>query len=196
MKYQKLSEYAKQNGIKYGTAYLHYQKNLIPNIKKLDTGTILVGIEDESNTDSKNKVAIYSRVSSNEMKDNLKRQEERLQNYAINNGYQIIHSITEIASGMNDSRPKLQKLLEQDNFNILLIEYKDRLTRFGFNYIKTLLEKDNKQIIIVNPAKNDDENLMEDLITIIYSFSARMYGKRRAKSKSKKVIEEIKNAAC
>lgn len=194
MRYQKLSEYAKQNGIKYPTAYLHYQKGLIPNIKVLETGTILVGIEEE-HKNNKNRVAVYARVSSNEMKDNLNRQEERLHNYAINNGYQIIHSVKEIASGMNDNRPKLQSLLEQNNFDIILVEHKDRLTRFGFNYIKTLLNKDNKEIIIVNPAKNDDENLMEDLISIIYSFSARMYGQRRAKSKSKKVVEELKNAA-
>ena len=95
---------------------------------------------------------------------------------------------------MNDSRSKLQKLLEQNDFDIILVEHKDRLTRFGFNYIKTLLNKDDKHIIVVNPAKNDNENLMEDLISIIYSFSARMYGKRRAKTKSDKVIQELKNA--
>lgn len=191
MKYQKLSEYAKNNGIKYGTAYLHYQKGLIKNIKILESGTILVGIDDDS-TNNENRIAIYSRVSSNAMKENLYRQAERLENYAINNGYQIIHSIKEIASGMNDTRPKLQELLKKNDFDFLLVEHKDRLTRFGFNYIETLLNKDNKKIIVVNHKKNDNENLMEDLISIIYSFSARMYGQRKAKVKSKNIIEEIK----
>ena len=191
MKYQKLSEYAKNNGIKYGTAYLHYQKGLIKNIKILESGTILVGIDDDL-TNNENRIAIYSRVSSNTMKENLHRQSERLENYAINNGYQIIHSIKEIASGMNDTRPKLQELLKKNDFDFLLVEHKDRLTRFGFNYIETLLNKDNKKIIVVNHKKNDNENLMEDLISIIYSFSARMYGRRKAKVKSKNIIEEIK----
>lgn len=72
------------------------------------------------------------------------------------------------------------------------MEYKDRLTRFGFKYIETLLDKENKKIEVVNTAKNDNENLMEDLISIIYSFSARMYGHRKSRRKTEKLIAELK----
>lgn len=195
MKYKKLSEYAKDNGISYLTAYRHFQQGLIDNIKQLKTGTILVGYEDDSIIiNNKNiNVVIYSRVSSNEMKDNLIRQQERLEHYAIAKGYNIIDSIKEISSGMNDKRAKLNKILSRNDYDILLVEHKDRLTRFGFNYIETLLNKDNKKIEVVNLTKNDDENLMEDLISIIYSFSARMYGQRKSKRKTEKLIEELKN---
>jgi predicted site-specific integrase-resolvase len=126
------------------------------------------------------------------MKENLNRQQQRLEEYAISKGYTIIQSIKEISSGMNDNRTKLKKVLLEKNFDILLVEHKDRLTRFGFNYIETLLNKENKKIEVVNISTNDNENLMEDLISIIYSFSARLYGKRKSRKKVNKIITELK----
>lgn len=192
MKYKKLSQYAKDMGVAYVTAYRHFNKGLIPNAKKLDTGTILVGYESAPKGHPSNRAVVYSRVSSNEMKNNLKRQQKRLEDYAISRGYSIVKSIREISSGMNDSRPKLRKILESKDFDILIVEHKDRLTRFGFNYIETLLNKENKKIEVVNISKNDNENLMEDLISIIYSFSARMYGQKKSRKKTEKLIEELK----
>jgi len=201
MIYIKLSQYAKNNGITYGTALRHYKQNKIPNIKVLETGTILVGVPlVESKNKVNNNVAIYTRVSSNKMKDNLERQLIRLNEYAISNGYNVVKAVKEISSGMNDKRKKLIELLLDDSYSLIIVEHKDRLTRFGFNYIETLLSKQNKRIIVANTAQNDNENLMEDLISIIYSFSARMYGKRNLKNKTQKVIAALKkeeeNATC
>jgi predicted site-specific integrase-resolvase len=201
MIYIKLSQYAKNNGITYGTALRHYKQNKIPNIKVLETGTILVGVPlVESKNKVNNNVAIYTRVSSNKMKDNLERQLIRLNEYAISNGYNVVKAVKEISSGMNDKRKKLIELLLDDSYSLIIVEHKDRLTRFGFNYIETLLLKQDKRIIVANTAQNDNENLMEDLISIIYSFSARMYGKRNLKNKTQKVIAALKkeeeNATC
>ena len=190
MKYKKLSEYAKDNGICYHTAYSYFRKGLIPNTKQLETGTILVGYGGELNKID-NRAVIYARVSSTDAKSSLKEQQKRLESYAISKGYTIIKLISEISSGMNDNRPKLSKLLLSDDYDVIVVEHKDRLTRFGFNYIRNLLEKDNKKIDVVNLAKNDNENLMEDLISIIYSFSARMYSKRRYMKKAKNIIKEL-----
>jgi len=201
MIYIKLSQYAKNNGITYGTALRHYKQNKIPNIKVLETGTILVGVPlVESKNKVNNNVAIYTRVSSNKMKDNLERQLIRLNEYAVSNGYNVVKAVKEISSGMNDKRKKLTELLLDDSYSSIIVEHKDRLTRFGFNYIETLLLKQDKRIIVANTAQNDNENLMEDLISIIYSFSARMYGKRNLKNKTQKVIAALKkeeeNATC
>lgn len=178
-KYIKLSDYAKNKSITYRTAWNRFKKGLIKNSFKDESGHVLIPL----NTEYDINLVIYSRVSSNEMKDNLNRQEERLKEYAIRNNYNIVKSIKEIGSGMNDNRPKLIDLLKDNSWNVLLVENKDRLTRFGFNYIKTLLETQNKKIIIVNENEHDNHSLMEDLISIIYSFSARMYGLRRKKNK-------------
>jgi len=188
-RYIKLSEYASKKSITYTTAWTHFKKGLIKNAFKDESGHVLIPL---TNLINYNDIVIYSRVSSNEMKENLIRQEERLLAYANKNDYNILKSVKEIGSGMNDNRPKLINLLNDNTWNVLLIENKDRLTRFGFNYIKTLLLLQNKKIIIVNENENDNHSLMEDLISIIYSFSARMYGLRRKKNK-KDIINFIES---
>ena len=187
MKRIKLSEYAKLHSVTYRTAWNWYKAGKIKNAFKDEYGNVLVEIEEE--TPFENKVAIYARVSSNENKSNLEAQAERLKQYAIAKGYQIVHIVKEVGSGVNDNRKKLLKLLQQDDYGVLLVEHKDRLTRFGFNYIKTLLEKDKKRIEVVNEAEDDKSDLMQDLVSILYSFSARLYGLRRSKRKTEKIIK-------
>jgi predicted site-specific integrase-resolvase len=192
----KLSQWAKKLGISYRTAWRMYQNGQIPNAVKLPTGSIIV-LEDECENKSivgeNNTVAIYCRVSDNASKDNLERQAEKLKEYAIARGYQIKHIVKEIGSGVNDSRPKLMKLLNQNDYKILLVEHKDRLTRFGFNYIKSWFENTGRKIEVVNEADDDKTDLMQDLVSIIYSFSARLYGLRRAKKKAEEIVKVIQN---
>jgi len=179
-RYIKLSEYASNKSITYRTAWSHFKDGKIDGAYKDNSGNILVPV---TNKVDYSKCVCYSRVSPHSMKDNLIRQQNRLEEFASSNGYEIIKSVKEVASGMNDERPKLIKLLLNDNWNTLIVEHKDRLTRFGFNYIKMLLESKGKKIVVVNQTNEDKSDLMEDLISIIYSFSARMYGLRRKKNK-------------
>ena len=191
IKYIKLSEYARKNSFTYKTAYCHWKDGII-NGKQLKTGTIL--INDESTFDDKDiKVAIYSRVSSSENKDNLEKQNERLRSYANAKGYKIYKEVKEIGSGLSDNRKKLYDLLNDNEIDIIIIEHKDRFSRFGLNYIKLLLEKQNRKLEIINEANNDREDLMQDFVSIITSFCARLYGQRRNKRKTEKLIEELKN---
>ena len=108
-------------------------------------------------------------------------------------GYRIVKSIKEVGSSLDDSRTKLVKLLaDPTEYDILLVEHKDRLTRFGFNYIDTLLKSMNKRVEVAN-ASDENSNLIEDMVSIVYSFSARLYGSRRAKhikDETQKVISE------
>ncbi|MGK3946547.1 recombinase family protein, partial [Streptomyces caeruleatus] len=80
-------------------------------------------------------------VSNNNRKESLLEQQKFLETYASSKDYNIVGSLKELASGMNDDRKILSSILNRDDWNILIVENKDRLTRFGFNYIKTLLEK-------------------------------------------------------
>lgn len=84
---------------------------------------------------------------------------------------------------MNDNRYYLNKIINDDNWNTLIVENKDRLTRFGFDYLESLFNKLNKKIVVINNIDNDKEDLMGDLISTIYSFSARIYGLRRGRKK-------------
>lgn len=185
----KLSEYAKINALSYRAVWNRYKAGKIPNASMNELGHIVVEI-DQDKVDA-HKVAIYARVSSSENKDNLAVQVERLTQYAIAKGYQIVSTYAEVGSGVNDKRPKLEKLLTENNYSKIIAEHKDRLTRFGFNYIETLLKNRGKEIEVVNLSTNDESNLMEDLISIIYSFSARMYGLHQGTRKTEKIIEVL-----
>ena len=185
----KLSEYAKMNALSYRAVWNRFKAGKMPNASINELGHILVEIDND--TIDSNKVAIYARVSSSENKDNLAAQVERLTQYAIAKGYQIVSTYAEVGSGVNDKRPKLEKLLTENNYSKIIVEHKDRLTRIGFNYIETLLKNRGKEIEVVNLSTNDESNLMEDLISIIYSFSARMYGLRRSTKKTEKIIEVL-----
>jgi len=186
--YIKLSEYARKKSITYKTAWNHFKKGMIDGAFLDNTNHVLIPINNNLN----NNCIIYARVSSNDRKQSLIDQQKRLEEFANLKGYNIVGSYKEIASGMNDKRIILNKILNNDDWNILIIENKDRLTRFGFNYIKTLLNKQNKEIIILNTIDNDKQDLMKDLISIFYSFSARMYGLRRKKNKQD-IIKFIEN---
>lgn len=89
-------------------------------------------------------------------------------------------SVAEVGSGVNDKRRKLTALLKRDDWGTLIVEHKDRLTRFGFEWFRLFAEQTGRRILVVNEAADDRTDLIQDLVSIIYSFSARLYGRRRA----------------
>jgi transposon, resolvase len=195
--YIKASEYAKKMSLHIRTVYRYYHNGKIKGYQDEDTGTIFIlnPFKKKNENNLENKVVLYARVSSNENKNNLDSQLERLRLYAGAKGYQIIKEIKEVGSGFNDNRFKLNYLLEKDlsNFKILLVEHKDRLTRFGFNYIDILLKSHNKQIEVINLVDDDKEDLIQDFVSVITSFCARIYGQRRSKRKTEKLIKELED---
>lgn len=74
-----------------------------------------------------------------------------------------------------------------------MVEHRDRATRFGFHYLRTLLENEGRRIEVINESDGNKEELIQDLITIITSFVARYYGQRRARGKTEAIIKELKN---
>lgn len=133
-------------------------------------------------------VAIYARVSSSENKPNLESQAQRLVQFANAKGWKVVRVEMEIGSGVNDQRPKLIDLIKNAHkYEYIIVEHKDRLTRFGFNYINSLINN----IYVVNEVDLEEHGLMEDLVSIITSFCARLYGQRRSKRRTEKLIAEL-----
>lgn len=186
----KLSLYAKELGLTYKAVWKMYKRGDIPGAYQLPSGTIIV--PEEPTPSLPDKAAVYARVSSSENKDNLDRQAKRLQDYAVARGYRIAKTVKEVGSGVNDNRRQLGKLLRDKSYNRLIVEHKDRLTRFGFNYLEILFEEQGRTIEVVNESENGKEDLMEDFVSIITSFVARLYGLRRSKRRTEKLIEELK----
>lgn len=185
----KLSQYAKQQGISYSTALRWWHQGVIRGYQA-PSGTIIVEAETKPPA-REERVAIYARVSSAEHKENLERQVERLVQYCTVRGYQVAQITKEIASSVNDSRPKLLALLKDCQTTRIVVEHQDRLTRFGFRYLETLLELQGRTIEVVNVAENDTEDLIADLVAMVYSFTARLYGQRRAKRKTERILQEL-----
>ncbi len=186
----KLSDYAKAQGVSYRTAWSWWKKGIIKG-RQLPTGTIL--IETDTTSVSSVVACIYARVSSSENKSNLDRQAERLTQYAAAKGYTIHKVVKEVGSGLNDNREKLNQLLSDKTFKILVVEHKDRLTRFGAKYIEILLMETDRRLEVVNGVPDDKEDLMTDFASVITSFCARIYGMRRAKGKTEKLINELQS---
>jgi putative resolvase len=183
----KLSDYARKVGVTYKTAYRWFKAGRIKGYQ-IETGTII--IEEERPVEEK--VAVYARVSSTENRDNLASQAERLVAYCTAKGYQIAQVVKEVGSGVNDGRAKFLALLSDPSITRIVVEHKDRATRFGFRYLETLLAQQGRTIEVVNLAEGVQEDLLSDLTAIIYSFCARLYGQRRAKRKTERITAELR----
>src|SRR5712691_4856659 len=141
----KVSQYAKQQGISYRTALRWFRDGAIKGYQA-PSGTIIV--TEREPVQAVEKVAMYARVSSSEHRANLERQVERLSQYCTSRGYQVAMVVKEIASGVNESRPKLLSLLKDTSITRVVVEHRDRLTRFGFHYIDALFAVQGRAIEI------------------------------------------------
>lgn len=184
----KLSQWAKKSGYTYRGAFNVFKRGQIPNSRQLENGTIIIDEEPIKNKDEYN--VVYTRVSSSENKTNLNSQAERVSQFCNARGWVVHEIVKECASGLNDSRPKLQKILKENKASRIIVEHKDRLTRFGFEYIKTLYDG---EIIIINEVIEEQPDLMQDFVSLITSFCARIYGQRRSKRKTEQLIKELQS---
>jgi len=165
------------------------KKGGISNSRQTESGALLVQVEEETKIKPEYNI-VYARVSSSENKNNLNSQAERISQFCNAKGWVVNEIVKECASGLNDKRPKLQKILKENKATRIIVEHKDRLTRFGFEYIKTLFDG---EIIIINEDKENEKDLMNDFISLVTSFCSRLYGQRRSKRKTEQLIKELKN---
>ena len=135
--------------------------------------------------------ATYARVSSNEQsqKGDLDRQSQRLSEYCAKKGLLVTYIIKDVGSGLNDNRSgfnKLTELIIQKKVNKLVVEHKDRLTRFQFNFIKKMFESYGCEVVVINDIDvSSEEELATDIISLMASFSGKFYGRRSAERRKK-----------
>ena len=171
--------YTKSNGYRY------YSENVI------------LSYTQERKTKKEVSVVLYSRVSSKEQQDDLERQISNLKEYAKDK-YEKYDVISDIGSGINYEKPGLKKLIEMINkkqVDVIVVLYKDRLLRYGFELVEYFAKLNNVKIEVIDKIdKNQDQELVEDLVQIITVFSCKLQGKRKKKTKEllQKTIDEIK----
>ena len=141
----------------------------------------------------KRKIIGYARVSSHTQKDDLERQIELIKSYAKEKGWEI-EILKDIGSGLKEDRRNFKKLLEMvmnKEVSKIVVAYPDRLTRFGFKILEEFFKSYGTEIVIIsNRAKTPQEELIEDLITIISHFAGKLYGMRS--HKYRRVVEGAK----
>jgi len=181
----KLAEWAKQQGVSYKTAYRWFRSGILPvPCRQLPTGTILV----EPPKETSRTVVLYARVSSADQKTDLDRQLARLVRYADDSKMVIGGTITEIGSGLNGKRPKLIRALKDRTVGTILVEHRDRLARFGSEYIEAALQANERRLVIVDKTEMKDD-LVQDMIDVLTSFCARLYGRRAAKNRAERAMK-------
>jgi excisionase family DNA binding protein len=147
--------------------------------------------------DVSRKAVIYVRVSSHDQKQkgDLERQKQSLLDYAKSRGYEVTAVLEDVASGLNEKRKSLSKLfnlVERREIGVIIVAFKDRLTRFGFSYLERYFSSHGVRIEVVNGEEPRDayQELVEDLIALVSSFAGKLYGLRS--HKYEKVVEGVK----
>jgi predicted site-specific integrase-resolvase len=180
----KLSEWAKLQGISYKTAWRMWRDERLPvPAEQLATGTVIIH-------QSVNAVALYARVSSSDQKSDLDRQLARLTEFAIAQKFSIIDAVKEVGSGLNGDRKGMMRLLRNPEAKIIVVEHRDRLMRFGFEYVESALAAQNRKVVVIEPDEMTDD-IVRDLHEVIVSMCARLYGKRSAKNRAQKALDAL-----
>lgn len=194
-----IGKFSKETGISISTLRRWDKENIYKPTFVTEGGTRYYS-EDQLNTiisgsseiNKSKKIIGYCRVSSQKQKDDLERQVDNVKTYMLAKGYQF-EIITDIGSGINYNNKGLNKLLDMVSNNQvdkIVIMYKDRLVRFGYELLENICTKHNTTIEIIDSTeRTEEQELVEDLIQIITVFSCRLQGKRA--HKAKKILKEL-----
>ena len=180
----KLSDWARKQGVSYLTAWRWFRAGKLPvPARQLPSGTILV--EEPS---PEGRTVLYARVSSRDQKEDLERQVERLKAFAEAQGWQDYEVVTEVGSGLNGKRRKLLRVLKDPQVGRIVVEHRDRLTRFGFEMLEAALYASGKRLVVVEEGEVMDD-LVQDLLEILTSACGRLYGRRSARNRARRALE-------
>lgn len=192
-------------GIKSRNTLSTYVKNGLIKVIVTPTGRYIY--DDDSvyaflglKKDKRNKINIsYSRVSTPSQKNQLKDQSKRIYESCISRGIQLDKQIEDIKSGMSSDRKGFQELIREiikGNVDLVIIENKDRLIRFNFDLLEEIFKYFGTRILVLNDSLNNksyEQELTDDLISIIHYFSMKSYSHRRKLNKLRKELEDAEN---
>lgn len=187
----KLSEWARANGVHPQTAYRWFREDRMPvPARRLESGTIWV---DAPESGESGRTVVYARVSSHDQRQDLDRQVARLADWATSNGHVVGEVVTEVGSGLNGKRPKLRRILSDPSASVVVVEHRDRLARFGVEHLEAALSAQGRRIIVADQGETVDD-LVRDMIEVLTSMCARLYGRRGARNRAMRAVTATKQA--
>lgn len=181
----KLSEWARQQGVSYQTAWRWVKDGKMPvPVRQAPSGTWLV---DEVCVQPSGRVVAYCCVSSAGQKADLDRQAARVVSGANGLGLAVAEVVTEIGSGLDGRRRKLHRLLADPGAAVIVVEHRDRLARFGVEHLEAALSASGRRLVVLDPAETADD-LVRDISEVLTSMCARLYGPRVAKDRAARAM--------
>lgn len=185
----KLSVWAKENGVSYRAALNWFHAGMLPvPARQLPTGTILV---DPPVHDTGVTVA-YCRVSSHDEKADLERQAGRVLVESSKRGLSIDRTVTEVGSGLDGCRAELRKLLSDPNVSVIVVEHRERLARFGVEYIEAALAAHGRSVVVLDDKEVEDD-LVRDMTEVLTAMCVRLYGRRSASRRAAAAVRAAAN---
>ncbi len=136
-------------------------------------------------------VVLYARVSSHDQRTDLDRQIARLTRWATDQGLSVTQVVAEVGSGLNGKRPKLRRILSDPDATVIVVEHRDRLARFGVEHLEAALSAHGRRIVVADPGETADD-LVRDMIEVLTSMCARLYGRRGARNRAMRAITATK----
>jgi putative resolvase len=181
----KLAEWARANGVHPQTAYRWFRQGTMPiPARRLPSGTILV---DTPGSPPGGRVVLYARVATHDQRADLDRQVARLTAWATEQGVSVAAVVCEVGAGVNGKRPRLRRLLADPQATTIVVEYQDRLSRFGVEHLEAALSAQGRRLLVVDPGEATDD-LMRDMIEVLTGFCARLYGRQGARNRALRAI--------
>nr|WSX53355.1 IS607 family transposase [Streptomyces sp. NBC_00974] len=184
-----LKEWAKAQGVHPQTAYRWFREGNLPvPAERVGPRTILVNVEANTVPGVVGGVGLYARVSSHDQKLDLERQAARLSAWAAKAGHRVVRIESEVASGMNGSRTKARRLLADPDVTTMVVEHKDRLGRMNVELVEAALSATGRRLVVLDDGEVEDD-LVRDMVEVLTSFCARLYGQRSAKNRARRALE-------
>jgi putative resolvase len=172
-----LKEWALAQGVHPVTAYRWFREGRLP-VPARRAGRLIL-VDPEPRPALSGRVVAYCRVSSADQKDDLERQAGRVVTGTTQQGLAVDQVVTEVGSGMNGHRRKLTRILSDPAVTVLVVEHRDRLTRFGFEHLAASLAACGRRVVVLDDAETSDD-LVRDVTEVLTSLCARLYGRRSA----------------
>lgn len=188
-----LTEWAKAQGVHPQTAYRWFREGTLPvPAQRVGPRTILVNVEVNAAPEAVGGLGLYARVSSHDQKADLERQIARLSRWAASAGGRVVRVESEIASGMNGARSKAKRLLADPAVTTVVVEHKDRLGRMNVELVEAALSATGRRLVVLDDGEVEDD-LVRDMVEVLTSFCARLYGRRSAKNRARKALEAARH---
>lgn len=190
----KLSDWAAQQGVHYQTAWRWWKRGTLPvPARQLPSGTILVDVPAAA-PHTRGRLVVYARVSSHDQRADLDRQVARAVGWASEQHLAVDQVVTEVGSGLNGRRPRLARLLADAQVATIVVEHRDRLARVGVEHLEAALAAHGRRLLVADPQETTDD-LVRDMIEVLTSFCARLYGRRGARNRALRALTAAKRSA-